>query len=91
MSPMICRLKNLHLSISFSSSLYHYISFFLFSFFADSHSFPLSLPLHSTPWRLDRIGSKEAAFFDPHNTSNYQKRISLMTEALDDAVQYLEK
>ena len=87
MSPVIYRLKNLHLGISFSSSQYHYISFF----FADSHSFPLSLPLHSTPWRLDRIGSKEAAFFDPHNTSNYQKRISLMTEALDDAVQYLEK
>ena len=42
-------------------------------------------------YRLDRLGTKTAEFFDPSNSSNYQQRIGLMTEALEDALRYLQR
>eukprot|EP00596_Hydrurales_sp_CCMP1899_P002263 CAMPEP_0119034028 /NCGR_PEP_ID=MMETSP1177-20130426/1086_1 /TAXON_ID=2985 /ORGANISM="Ochromonas sp, Strain CCMP1899" /LENGTH=503 /DNA_ID=CAMNT_0006991219 /DNA_START=82 /DNA_END=1593 /DNA_ORIENTATION=+ len=42
-------------------------------------------------YRLDRIGPKSADFFDPNSADTYQKRISVMTEALDDAIRYLDR
>jgi hypothetical protein len=32
-----------------------------------------------------------ADFFDPNSAETYQKRISVMTEALDDAIRYLDR
>jgi hypothetical protein len=42
-------------------------------------------------YRLDRIGPMTADFFDPNSVDTYQKRISVMTEALDDAIRYLDR
>lgn len=42
-------------------------------------------------YRLDRVGTKSADYFDPSSISSYQQRISVMTDALDDALRYLER
>lgn len=41
--------------------------------------------------RLDRYGSKTAEFFDSSIESNYQQRVNLMLDALEDALRYLER
>lgn len=42
-------------------------------------------------YRLDKLGSKSADFFDQKNESNYAQRITLMQEALEDAIRYLNR
>lgn len=42
-------------------------------------------------YRLDRLGTKTADFFDPTCSTNYNQRTGLMMEALDDALRYLSR
>lgn len=42
-------------------------------------------------YRLEKVGTKEASFFDPDNQANYQKRVKLMMMAVTDAMKYLNK
>ncbi len=42
-------------------------------------------------YRLDKLGSKSADFFDPSSSSNYQQRVSLLASALEDAIRYLNR
>lgn len=42
-------------------------------------------------YRLDKLGSKSADFFDPASSSNYQQRVSLLASALEDAIRYLNR
>ena len=41
-------------------------------------------------YRLDRVGSKPADFFDPNSTT-YAQRNSLLIEAIDDSIRYLNR
>jgi hypothetical protein len=52
---------------------------------------PFNVAFSLAKYRLDRLGTKTAEFFDPSNSSNYQQRIGLMTEALEDALRYLQR
>lgn len=42
-------------------------------------------------YRLDKLGSKSAEFFDPNNKGNAKQRITVLAEALEDAVRYLHR
>eukprot|EP01035_Chromulina_nebulosa_P019744 gene19744-25676_t len=42
-------------------------------------------------YRLDKLGSKSADFFDPSSSSNYQQRVNLLASALEDAMRYLNR
>ena len=42
-------------------------------------------------YRLEKVGSKQAAFFDPDNHINYQMRVKLMMLAVSEAMQYLNR
>jgi len=42
-------------------------------------------------YRLDRVGSKPADFFDPVNSSSYAQRNGLLIEAIDDSIRYLNR
>jgi broad specificity phosphatase PhoE/predicted kinase len=42
-------------------------------------------------YRLDRMGSKSADYFDPSSQQYYQQRVNLMMEALEDSLRYLER
>lgn len=42
-------------------------------------------------YRLDKLGSKTASFFDPLITSNYTQRVGMMVEALEDCLRYLSR
>lgn len=42
-------------------------------------------------FRLDRLGSKSADFFDPSCPAYYQQRVNLMVDALEDALRYLDR
>ena len=40
-------------------------------------------------YRLDQVGRKPAFFFDPDNSQYYEKRINILTSAIEDALLYL--
>ncbi len=42
-------------------------------------------------YRLDKFGTKTADFFDPSCEGNYQQRVKLMLDALDDSLRYLSR
>jgi len=42
-------------------------------------------------YRLDKLGSKSADFFDMSNPGNYSQRVNVMVEALEDALRYLSR
>ena len=42
-------------------------------------------------YRLEKVGTKKANFFDPENQSNYQMRVKLMMHAVSEAMKYLNK
>jgi len=42
-------------------------------------------------YRLDKIGSKSADFFDMNNVGNYSQRVNIMLDALEDALRYLNR
>ena len=42
-------------------------------------------------YRLDKLGTKSAEFFDPKSEASYQQRINIIRDALDDAIRYLER
>ena len=42
-------------------------------------------------YRLDKLGSKSADFFDMSNPNNYSQRVNVMVEALEDALRYLSR
>ena len=42
-------------------------------------------------YRLDKLGSKTADFFDTSNAGNIKQRVHAMTEALEDALRYLSR
>lgn len=42
-------------------------------------------------YRLDKFGTKTADFFDPSCEANYQQRVKLMLDALDDSLRYLSR
>lgn len=42
-------------------------------------------------YRLEKVGSKQASFFDPDNHVNYQMRVKLMMLAVSEAMQYLNR
>jgi broad specificity phosphatase PhoE/adenylate kinase family enzyme len=42
-------------------------------------------------YRLDRLGTKSAEFFDPKSEASYQQRITNLRDALEDAIRYLER
>lgn len=42
-------------------------------------------------YRLDKLGSKSAEFFDPANTGSVRQRMLVLAEALEDAVRYLSR
>lgn len=42
-------------------------------------------------YRLDRLGTKTAEFFDPKSETSYAQRINNLKDALDDAIRYLER
>jgi predicted kinase len=42
-------------------------------------------------YRLEKVGSKQASFFDPDNQLNYQMRVKLMMLAVSEAMQYLNR
>jgi broad specificity phosphatase PhoE/predicted kinase len=42
-------------------------------------------------YRLDKLGSKSADFFDMSNSGNYSQRVNVMVEALEDALRYLSR
>lgn len=42
-------------------------------------------------YRLEKVGSKQASFFDPDNQINYQMRVKLMMHAVAEAMKYLNR
>jgi len=42
-------------------------------------------------YRLEKVGTKQASFFDPDNQINYQMRVKLMMLAVSEAMQYLNR
>lgn len=42
-------------------------------------------------YRLERVGSKSADFFDPQSPASYSQRLSLLNEAVDDSIRYLNR
>jgi broad specificity phosphatase PhoE/predicted kinase len=42
-------------------------------------------------YRLDKLGSKSADFFDPENKGNAMQRMIVLAEALEDAVRFLHR
>lgn len=42
-------------------------------------------------YRLEKVGSKNASFFDPDNQINYQMRVKLMMHAVAEAMKYLNR
>jgi predicted kinase len=42
-------------------------------------------------YRLEKVGSKQASFFDPDDQVNYQMRVKLMMLAVSEAMQYLNR
>jgi len=56
-------------------------------------SFPLFdlIAFSIAKYRLDKLGSKSADFFDPSSSFNYQQRNSLLASALEDSIRYLNR
>ena len=42
-------------------------------------------------YRLDKLGSKSADFFNPNHEGNYKQRLQCLSEALEDSIRYLHR
>ena len=42
-------------------------------------------------YRLDKLGTKTADFFDPSSATNYNQRVAVLIDALDDTLRYLSR
>ena len=42
-------------------------------------------------YRLDKLGMRNADFFDPSNSTNYQRRRDIIISVLEDAMRYLDR